>query len=206
MENALHNQQTSIESPICLSSSSTSTSTSYNYSPRSNQDLLNSLSYPREITIASTPIKTSSSALKHNQNAVPTKLKQSSDIKKNYHVNHAYNFVNEDFAHKISSHLVRQQQQQHHQKSKHNLPQSIEKPMVHNFQNMKQISSVSYQIDMNDFNNLSKITDTDSTSLQSTTSEHSLRDEDAWLPILSIAEEEVIKKKKLTFYLLNFDL
>ena len=165
----MNSQSSFEESPTCLTSSSTFT---YDYSPRSANELFNALSYPREITIASTPLKS------NNSN------KSSPFHAPSYHVNHAYNFVNDDLTNIHSNHL----------------PQSIERQLAHNLNNMQQISSVSYQIDMNDFFSKSNSSDSDPKALPHA-EWNSLRDEDAWLPILSIAEEEV-RRLNIDFALL----
>ncbi len=71
------------------------------------------------------------------------------------------------------------------------IPQSFERNMVKNLKNLTTNSSPSgtYSLDTsieNSINQNSKYTD--STSI---CTDHSLKDEDAWLPILNIAEEEV---------------
>lgn len=75
--------------------------------------------------------------------------------------------------------------------SAQHIPHSFEKHMVKNFQNLTTNSSPTgtYSLDtsIETTNQNSKYTD--STSICTDT--HSLKDEDAWLPILNIAEEEV---------------
>lgn len=75
--------------------------------------------------------------------------------------------------------------------SAQHIPHSFEKHMVKNFQNLTTNSSPTgtYSLDtsIETTNQNSKYTD--STSIFTDT--HSLKDEDAWLPILNIAEEEV---------------
>lgn len=72
--------------------------------------------------------------------------------------------------------------------SAQHIPQSFERHMAKNFQNLTTNSSPSgsYSLDTSIENQNSKYTD--STSI---CTDHSLKDEDAWLPILNIAEEEV---------------
>jgi hypothetical protein len=84
------------------------------------------------------------------------------------------------------------------------LPHSIERQMARNFQNIKatttavpvavkypdvSVNSSSLETSIENNNHISKYTD--STSLPSNSAELSLKDEDAWLPILNIAEEQV---------------
>lgn len=99
------------------------------------------------------------------------------------------------------------------------LPHSIERQMAKNFQNIKTTStavpvaakypdaqvthhnhhqpSSSLETSIENNNHISKYTD--STSLPSNT-EQSLKDEDAWLPILNIAEEQVYHFKGQHFF------
>ena len=191
-------------------STSTSTSSPPTYSPRlgnqrSNDDLINTLSYPREITIASTPLKmvkkSSSSSSKKQQQLKKSKI-ESYD---NSHINFAYdmtyssqlpfetqsanNIIN---VNNISNVNVRRESSQH-------LPQSIEKQMARNLQHLTHLPQASNNTNTNNNNTSShemsientNLTSkyTDSTSLPSV--DQSLKDEDAWLPILNIVEEQV---------------
>ena len=74
----------------------------------------------------------------------------------------------------------------------HSIPQSLEKQMAMNLHNLTYNSSPANSTTLetgSDFiNRYSKYTDSTSIS-----TEHSLRDEDAWLPILNLAEEQVSK-------------
>ncbi len=77
----------------------------------------------------------------------------------------------------------------------HSIPHSFEKQMAMNLHNLTYNSSPANSTTLetgSDFiNRYSKYTDSTSIS-----TEHSLRDEDAWLPILNLAEAEV----KIIFY------
>jgi hypothetical protein len=134
-------------------------------------------------------------------------------------VNHAYNFSDDSTLDSSTRNLIhtsllnssngtgvvtvkRESFQQH-------LPYSMEKQLAKNLQNIRIIPSISMLVSSgagNPASNLTSLTaghnnemnlsntesTTDSTSLPSNNSEPSLRDEDAWLPILNIAEEQVI--------------
>lgn len=85
-----------------------------------------------------------------------------------------------------------------------NIPFSFEKQMARNFHNLTYNSSpgnsTSLETGSSEFiNRYSKYTDTTSIS----SANQSLKDEDAWLPILNLAEEQVIhfffKFKLLSF-------
>jgi hypothetical protein len=206
-------------------------------SPRLNttDHVLSALAYPREITIASTPIKYSKS--KSNANGANyaknhprpsggyAGTKQLQQNKKtqacarnphNYHVNHAYNFSDDSTIDSTKNLILRPSMTSHEsfgevvtvkRESFQQMPHSVERPMAKNLKNIK-IPSISMQVSavaaattithlqvpvkqcvLNVSNTEST---TDSTSLPSN-SEPSLRDEDAWMPILDIAEEQVTK-------------
>ena len=80
----------------------------------------------------------------------------------------------------------------------HSIPQSLEKQMARNLQNLTNNSSPANSTTLetgSDFiNRYSKYTDSTSIS-----TEHSLRDEDAWLPILNLAEEQVNQNFQFQF-------
>ena len=74
--------------------------------------------------------------------------------------------------------------------SAQHIPQSFERQMAKNFQNLTTNSSPTgtYSLDTSIETSNQNSKYTDSTSI---CTDHSLKDEDAWLPILNIAEEEV---------------
>ena len=211
--------------------------------------MINALAYPREITIASTPIKYSSSnnrlISQHELSGSsgssktskpspmsaftcsPTHILVTGNVcaqanKKNYHVNHAYNFASsgedssslgKETTHSSQQELVRKAVNGNgrglvsvrRESFQRHIPQSMERQLAKNLQSIK-IPSISMTVDQNgggvkaaglrrnnelrDSSQQSRYTDTDSTSVPSQF-ECSLRDEDAWLPILNIAEEQV---------------
>mgnify|MGYP001810767820 CR=1 FL=1 len=69
------------------------------------------------------------------------------------------------------------------------LPQSIEKPMIQNFKSMNLKVTVNSETDDENVKLNAKQLMLD--SLTMSMADQSLRDEDAWLPILNIAEEQV---------------
>jgi hypothetical protein len=80
--------------------------------------------------------------------------------------------------------------------SSQHLPQSIEKQMARNLQHLKHLPQASHNDNNNQISSSHEVSIenttskyTDNTSLPST--DQSLKDEDAWLPILNIVEEQV---------------
>lgn len=200
---------------------------------------MHSQHYPREITVASTPVKYAKSCLVASNELDETKnyvvthhhhhhpnmivLQPFDEKSVNFHYNQAYHgseefSVNDSELNsakimvskadskvlKKNNPIVSIKSESFRQPQTHMLPQTVEKQLAKNLQNIK-IPSISMKLDNNSnqitnsysvneiwTNSSSKFTDTDSTSIPSVISEQqSLRDEDAWLPILSIAEEQV---------------
>lgn len=87
--------------------------------------------------------------------------------------------------------------------SAQHIPQSFERQMAKNFQNLTTNSSPtdSYSLDTSIETSNQNSKYTDSTSI---CTDHSLKDEDAWLPILNIAEEEVCFSKIILNFRLKF--
>lgn len=184
---------TSIISNLNHTSSTTSRSNS-----QVDDQVMNKLAYPREITIFSTPIKTK---FKSKTNAKSKNVQNNSNIDhlNKSHVNYAYNvsvsdepfyldkqknelktknFTNEQ---KFSANIRRESSQL--------LPQSIEKHLVKNLQNFSAdaVSTICSSSEYNYDNNKHYLKSKDYQSLN----DYNLKDEDAWVPILVLAEEQV---------------
>ncbi len=104
-------------------------------------------------------------------------LIESSDLRNQYH--HHQNYHNPTQNIKLNR-----------RESAQFIPQSFERQMARNFQhltnNSSPTNSCSLDTSIENSNQNSKYTDSTSVC-----TDHSLKDEDAWLPILNIAEEEV---------------
>lgn len=231
-------------SQICTTSSN-ETSINDEY-PRLNHynSKLNTISYPRELIIASSPIKKLYRAAEASVNESEQELQSDASSRKNSeqyaehsHVNYGYNLTfdsdlpfesntynkNNNTNHynqnklSVSSidsnnfnlkafwkneknldNIIHQKSDMYERRLElakivNNIPHSFEKQMARNFHNLtgnssSPINSASLETGSSDFiNRYSKYTDTTSISTN-----QSLKDEDAWLPILNLAEEQVI--------------
>ncbi|CAF0707330.1 unnamed protein product [Brachionus calyciflorus] len=188
------------------SSNETSIISSINHSSsssRSNSQVddqfLNKLAYPREITIFSTPVKSKPKTKQKNDKQKKTKnLAKNSNVNNfdNSHVNYAYNMSLSEDTNSFEKRLNTRRE------SSQLLPQSIEKQLVKNLQNFSVdavstiCSSLEYSYDNNPY--LEKSNEIE------VNQDYNLRDEDAWLPILALAEEQIKKYEAEKFQETNF--
>lgn len=178
------------------------------------EQIVNKLAYPREITIFSTPIKTKFKA--------KTKEK-SKNVQKNFnidhlnksHVNYGYNMSLSDepfYLDKQKSELKATNSTNEQtnlanvrRDSSQLLPHSMEKHLVKNLQNLSvdAVSTVCSSTEYNYDNNNHYLKSKEYHPVN----DYNLRDEDAWVPILVLAEEQVdFEKNELSFILSFFIL
>ncbi|RNA14705.1 hypothetical protein BpHYR1_030443, partial [Brachionus plicatilis] len=164
------------------------------------EQIVNKLAYPREITIFSTPIKTKFKA--------KTKEK-SKNVQKNFnidhlnksHVNYGYNmslsdepfYLDREKSELKATNSTNEQTNLANVRrdSSQLLPHSMEKNLVKNLQNLSvdAVSTVCSSTEYNYDNNNHYLKSREYQPVN----DYNLRDEDAWVPILVLAEEQIKK-------------